>query len=68
MEVNCNHRRSQSAITTAVANNCIGSGRPFGLEDKPPSARSRQSNGLQLHGQWVALVEYTIKTYYLGWN
>ena len=51
MEVNCNHRRSQSAITTAVANNCLGSGRPFGLEVKPPSARSLQSNELQLHGQ-----------------
>ena len=52
----------------AVASNCIGSGRPPGLEDKLPSARLRQPNGLQLYAQWVAMVEYIIKTYYLGWN
>ena len=51
----------------AVASS-LGSGRPPGLEDKSPSARSRQPNGLQCYAQWVVIVGYIIKAHYLGWD
>ena len=52
----------------AVASNCLGSGRPPGLEDKSPSARSRQPNGLQCYAQWVVIVGDIIQARYLGWD
>jgi len=69
MKVNLQSQKvSISNNYAAVASNCLGSGRPPGLEDKSPSARLRQPNGSQFYAQWVAIVGYIIKTHYLGWN
>ena len=69
MKVNLQSQKvSISNNYAAVASNCLDSGRPPGLEDKSPSARSRQPSGLQFYAQWVAIVGYIIKAHYLGWN